>query len=91
MQRSLASRSALALLFAVTSATTVFAQQAAAPAPAAPATPQAPAVACDGDLSQFLAGVKADAIAAGCRESKGCGEGCGFEDGSGTHIPIIKG
>ncbi|MFP3544585.1 lytic murein transglycosylase [Rhizobium sp. SIMBA_035] len=65
MHRSLASRSALALLFAVTSATTVFAQQAAAPAPAAPATPQAPAVACDGDLSQFLAGVKADAIAAG--------------------------
>jgi len=65
MHRSLASRSALALLFAVTSATTVFAQQAAAPAPAAPAAPQAPAVACDGDLSQFLAGVKADAIAAG--------------------------
>jgi lytic murein transglycosylase len=65
MHRSLASRSALALLFAVTSATTVFAQQAAAPAPAAPAAPQAPAVACDGDLAQFLAGVKADAIAAG--------------------------
>ncbi len=64
MHRSLASRSALALLFAVTSATTVFAQQ-AAPAPAAPAAPQTPAVACDGDLTQFLAGVKADAIAAG--------------------------
>jgi len=64
MHRSLASRSALALLFAVTSATTVFAQQ-AAPAPAAPAAPQTPAVACDGDLSQFLAGVKTDAIAAG--------------------------
>ncbi|MEX2691924.1 lytic murein transglycosylase [Rhizobium mongolense] len=68
MHRSLASRSALALLFAITAATTALAQQqamapAASPPPAA--TPQAPPVACGGDLAEFLAGVKADAIAAG--------------------------
>ncbi|NNH29420.1 lytic murein transglycosylase, partial [Rhizobium sp. SEMIA 4085] len=68
MHRSLASRSALALLFAITAATTALAQQqamapAASPPPAA--TPQAPPVACAGALAEFLAGVKADAIAAG--------------------------
>ena len=68
MHRLLTSRSALALLFAVTSAAAALAQQQAmAPATsAAPsAAPQAPAVACGGDLSEFLAGVKSDAIAAG--------------------------
>ncbi len=68
MHRSLAGRSALALLFAIAAATTALAQQqamapAASPPPAA--TPQAPPVACAGDLAEFLAGVKADAIAAG--------------------------
>jgi lytic murein transglycosylase len=64
MHRTPASRSALALLFAVGIVTGAAAQT---PAPAAPAgqAPAAAAVACDGDLSTFLAGVKAEAIAAG--------------------------
>ncbi|PKA43136.1 lytic murein transglycosylase [Rhizobium sullae] len=68
MHRSLASRSALALLFAVTAATTALAQQQAMAPTASPppaATPQAAPAACGGDLAEFLAGVKADAIAAG--------------------------
>ncbi|WP_086994702.1 lytic murein transglycosylase [Rhizobium sullae] len=68
MHRSLASRSALALLFAVTAATTALAQQQAMAPTASPppaATPQAAPAACGGDLAEFLAGVKADAVAAG--------------------------
>lgn len=56
MHRSLASRSALALLFALALAGGAAAQQAPDAAPAAP---------CGGDLSAFLEGVKKDAIAAG--------------------------
>jgi lytic murein transglycosylase len=64
MHRTPASRSALALLFAVGIATGAAAQT---PAPAAPGgqAPAAAAVACDGELSTFLAGVKAEAVAAG--------------------------
>ncbi|MFK0330024.1 lytic murein transglycosylase [Rhizobium sp. NPDC090275] len=70
MHRTPASRSALALLLAAGLATGAAAQTPAPAAPAgqAPATaaaPAAPAVACDGDLSTFLAGVEAEAIAAG--------------------------
>jgi lytic murein transglycosylase len=67
MHRTPASRSALALLLAVGLATGAAAQTPAPAAPAeqAPAAAAAPAVACDGDLSTFLAGVKAEAIAAG--------------------------
>ncbi|OWV98302.1 lytic murein transglycosylase [Rhizobium sp. R693] len=61
MYRSPASRTALALLLAAGLATGAAAQT---PAPSAPAS-QTAAPACDGDLSEFLAGVKADAIAAG--------------------------
>jgi len=61
MHRSPASRTALALLFAAGLATGAAAQTLA---PSAPAS-QAAAPACDGDLAAFLAGVKADAIAAG--------------------------
>ncbi|MDM9628659.1 lytic murein transglycosylase [Rhizobium sp. S152] len=66
MHRSLASRSALALLFAAALAGGATAQT-QSPAPAAPAAtaPAAAAPACDGDLGEFLAGVKAEAIAAG--------------------------
>ncbi|MDM9620936.1 lytic murein transglycosylase [Rhizobium sp. S96] len=64
MFRTPASRSALALLFAAGIATGAAAQT-AAPAAQAPAAAAAPAPACDGDLSAFLAGVKAEAIAAG--------------------------
>ncbi|MGR8961998.1 lytic murein transglycosylase [Rhizobium leguminosarum] len=56
MHRSLASRSALALLFALALAGGAAAQQAPDAAPAAP---------CGGDLSTFLEGVKKDAVAAG--------------------------
>lgn len=56
MHRSLASRSALALLFAFALAGGAAAQQAPGAAPAAP---------CGGDLSAFLEGVKKDAVAAG--------------------------
>ncbi|MBB3522531.1 lytic murein transglycosylase [Rhizobium redzepovicii] len=59
MHRSLASRSALALLFALALAGGAAAQQAPAADPAAPAAP------CGGDLSAFLEGVKKDAVAAG--------------------------
>src|SRR6478752_2033067 len=67
MFRTPASRSALALLFAAGIATGAAAQTAAPAAPVdqAPAAAAAPAPACDGDLAQFLAGVKAEAIAAG--------------------------
>ncbi len=67
MHRTPASRSALALLLAVGLATGAAAQTPAPAAPAeqAPAAAAASAVACDGDLSTFLAGVKAEAIAAG--------------------------
>ncbi|MBX4955632.1 lytic murein transglycosylase [Rhizobium lentis] len=58
MHRSLTSRSALALLFALTFAGAAAAQQ----APAASAPSAAP---CGGDLSAFLERVKADATAAG--------------------------
>lgn len=58
MHRSLTSRSALALLFALTCAGAAAAQQ----APAASAPSAAP---CGGDLSTFLERVKADATAAG--------------------------
>lgn len=58
MHRSLASCSALALLFAVTLATGAAAQT-------APAATSAPAAPCGGDLPAFLAGIKTDAIAAG--------------------------
>ncbi|WP_160009638.1 lytic murein transglycosylase [Rhizobium sp. 18055] len=64
MHRTPASRSALALLFAVGIVTGAAAQTAAPAAPAGQA-PAAAAVACDGDLTTFLAGVKAEAIAAG--------------------------
>lgn len=66
MHRTPASRSALALLLAAGLATGAAAQTPAPAAPAAqaPGTAAAPA-ACDGDLSTFLAGVKAEAIAAG--------------------------
>lgn len=56
MHRSLASRSALALLFALALAGGAAAQQAPDAAAAAP---------CGGDLSAFLEGVKKDAVAAG--------------------------
>ena len=56
MHRSLASRSALALLFVLALAGGAAAQQATDAAPAAP---------CGGDLSAFLEGVKKDAVAAG--------------------------
>ena len=56
-----ARRTALAIAFASTLAGAASAQQAAT----APAANPAPAVACGGDLPQFLAGVKADAVAAG--------------------------
>jgi lytic murein transglycosylase len=66
MHRSPASRSALALLFAACLTTGAAAQAPALDAaPAQAPTTAAPAPACDGDLSAFLAGVKTDAIAAG--------------------------
>ena len=61
MYRSPASRTALALLFAAGLATGAAAETPASSALAS----QAAAPACDGDLTDFLAGVKADAIAAG--------------------------
>jgi lytic murein transglycosylase len=67
MHRSPASRSALALLFAAALTTGAAAQSQApdAAAPQAPAAAAQPAPACDGDLPAFLAGIKAEAIAAG--------------------------
>jgi lytic murein transglycosylase len=65
MHRMPASRSALAFLLAA-GLTTGAAAQTAAPVREAPATTTTtPAPACDGDLAAFLAGVKAEAIAAG--------------------------
>ncbi|KRB61418.1 lytic transglycosylase [Rhizobium sp. Root708] len=61
MRRTPASSSMLALLFTASLATAASAQT----ADPKPAAAQQPAVACDGDLPTFLAGVKSEAIAAG--------------------------
>jgi lytic murein transglycosylase len=63
MDRFQARRTALAIIFASAMAGVALAQTSTA-APQSPAT-AAPAAACDGDLSTFLAGVKAEAIASG--------------------------
>jgi lytic murein transglycosylase len=62
MRRLTARHTALAIIFAVATTGAASAQQNTSTPPAANAAPQ---VACGGDLPAFLAGVKADAIAAG--------------------------
>ncbi|PZM13660.1 lytic murein transglycosylase [Rhizobium tubonense] len=62
MSRITVRNTALAIVIAAAFAGTATAQQSQPQAPTAEAAPQ---VACGGDLSAFLAGVKADAIAAG--------------------------
>ncbi|NTG46637.1 lytic murein transglycosylase [Agrobacterium rhizogenes] len=65
MDRYTIRRSALALIFASAMTSVAMAQSATPAAPSNAEGSNAAKVACDGDLSTFLAGVKADAIADG--------------------------
>ncbi|HEY0123966.1 MAG TPA: lytic murein transglycosylase [Rhizobium sp.] len=65
MDRYTVRRSTLALIFASAMTSMAMAQDATTAAPSNADANGAPKVACGGDLSTFLAGVKADAIAAG--------------------------